>query len=121
MENPDGFSTLFQVLESFSKRQKQFKNETFITIGKQDGYIQTKKHGGVWHTKNDNLEFLKREFPGRVQEHLTHFTEILTELLYDIKKMKKNHNPSQSKPLPGIIFFGPMKLIGPFSLVHIKG
>lgn len=57
-------------------------------LGDLDGYTQTVKHGGVWHTKNDNLEFLEREFPGRVQEHLTHFTEILTELLYDIKKVK---------------------------------
>lgn len=57
-------------------------------LGAKDGYTQTVKHGGIWHTRNDNLEFLEREFPGRVQEHLTHFTEILTELLYDIKKVK---------------------------------
>lgn len=55
-------------------------------LGDLDGYTQTVKHGGIWHTKNDNLEFLEREFPGRVQEHLEHFTEILTQLLYDIKK-----------------------------------
>jgi alkaline phosphatase isozyme conversion protein len=57
-------------------------------LGDLDGYTQTVKHGGIWHTKNDTLEFLEREFPGRVQEHLEHFTEILTQLLYDIKKEK---------------------------------
>jgi alkaline phosphatase isozyme conversion protein len=57
-------------------------------LGDLDGYTQTVKHGEIWHTKNDNLEFLEREFPGRVQEHLEHFTEILTQLLIDIKKEK---------------------------------
>ena len=47
---------------------------------------QTEKHGGIWHTKNDNLEFSEREFPGRVQEHLNHFTNMLTWVLADIKK-----------------------------------
>ncbi|MCM3587465.1 M20/M25/M40 family metallo-hydrolase [Mesobacillus maritimus] len=55
-------------------------------LGDQDGYTQTEEHGGVWHTKNDTLEFLEREFPGRVQEHLNHFTNMLTWVLTDIKK-----------------------------------
>ncbi|MBY0099672.1 M20/M25/M40 family metallo-hydrolase [Mesobacillus maritimus] len=55
-------------------------------LGDQDGYTQTEKHGGIWHTKNDNLEFLEKEFPGRTKEHLNQFTNILTQLLTDIKK-----------------------------------
>ncbi len=57
-------------------------------IGDLDGYTQTVKHGEIWHTKNDNLEFLEREFPGRVETHLSQFTEILTQLLSDIKKVQ---------------------------------
>ncbi|MED4205081.1 M20/M25/M40 family metallo-hydrolase [Neobacillus mesonae] len=57
-------------------------------IGDLDGYTQTVKHGGIWHTKNDNLEFLEEQFPGRVQEHLHDFTVVLTDLLQDIKKVK---------------------------------
>lgn len=50
-------------------------------IGDLDGYTQTVKHGGVWHTKNDTLEFIEREFPGRVEEHLETFSQALTEVL----------------------------------------
>ncbi|MFD1705197.1 M20/M25/M40 family metallo-hydrolase [Siminovitchia sediminis] len=51
------------------------------TLGNMDGYTQTEKHGGVWHTSNDTLEFIEREFPGRVEEHLTTFSQALTEVL----------------------------------------
>lgn len=50
-------------------------------IGDLDGYTQTEKHGGVWHTKNDTLEFIEREFPGRIHEHLSTFSILLTDLL----------------------------------------
>lgn len=50
-------------------------------IGDMDGYTQTVKHGGVWHTNNDTLEFIEREFPGRVEEHLETFSQALTEVL----------------------------------------
>ena len=50
-------------------------------IGDMDGYTQTVKHGGVWHTKNDTIEFIEREFPGRVEEHLETFSQALTEVL----------------------------------------
>ncbi|MBT2755327.1 M20/M25/M40 family metallo-hydrolase [Mesobacillus foraminis] len=58
-------------------------------IGGMDGYDQTVKHGGIWHTQNDNLQFLEREFPGRTKEHLNQFTNILTQLLTEIKKEAK--------------------------------
>lgn len=58
-------------------------------LGDLDGYTQTKEHGAIWHTANDNLAFLEREFPGRTEEHLNQFTRILTELLTDLKKEVK--------------------------------
>ncbi|WP_042454036.1 M20/M25/M40 family metallo-hydrolase [Neobacillus dielmonensis] len=57
-------------------------------IGDQDGYTQTVKHGEIWHTENDNLAFLEKEFPGRVETHLSQFTEILIQLMSDIKKVQ---------------------------------
>ncbi|MBD8071155.1 M20/M25/M40 family metallo-hydrolase [Bacillus sp. PS06] len=50
-------------------------------IGAQDGYDQTVEHGGIWHTSNDTLEFIEREYPGRIQEHLSTFSTLLTDLL----------------------------------------
>lgn len=50
-------------------------------IGDLDGYTQTVKHGGIWHTANDNLAFLEKEFPGRVKNHLQSFTLVLTKVL----------------------------------------
>ncbi|MBM7702058.1 M20/M25/M40 family metallo-hydrolase [Metabacillus iocasae] len=57
-------------------------------IGDKDGYTQTVKHGAIWHTEKDNIAFLEKEFPGRIQERLHTFTTVLTELLLNIKKEK---------------------------------
>lgn len=54
-------------------------------VGDLDGYTQTVKHGAIWHTEKDTLDFLEQEFPGRTEAHLNQFTRILTELLTDIK------------------------------------
>lgn len=51
-----------------------------------DGYEQTEKHGGIWHTKNDTLDFIEAEFPGRVQEHLSTFSQLLIETLKFLNK-----------------------------------
>lgn len=59
-------------------------------LGDKDGYTQTEKHGGVWHTKNDNLEFIQREFPGRIEEHLSAFSSLLTELLKTLNSSHTN-------------------------------
>jgi alkaline phosphatase isozyme conversion protein len=58
-------------------------------IGDLDGYTQTVKHGEIWHTPNDNLAFIEKEFPGRVQEHLYGFTTVLTELIESADKVSK--------------------------------
>lgn len=50
-------------------------------IGALDGYDQTVEHGGIWHTENDTLEFIEAEYPGRIQEHLSTFSTVLTDLL----------------------------------------
>jgi alkaline phosphatase isozyme conversion protein len=55
-------------------------------IGALDGYDQTEKHGGVWHTKNDTLEFIEKEYPGRIQEHLSTFSTLLTDMLKFMNK-----------------------------------
>ena len=61
-----------------------YLDATNWTLGDLDGYTQTEKHGGVWHTENDTLAFLEREFPGRVQEHLSLFSSALVELLTNV-------------------------------------
>ncbi|MFS0862121.1 M20/M25/M40 family metallo-hydrolase [Fredinandcohnia sp. 179-A 10B2 NHS] len=55
-------------------------------IGDLDGYTQTEKHGGVWHTPNDTIEFIEKEFPGRIQDHLSTFSTLLTDMLKFMNK-----------------------------------
>lgn len=55
-------------------------------IGALDGYDQTEKHGGIWHTNMDTLEFIEREFPGRVEKHLSSYSILLTDLLKFMNK-----------------------------------
>lgn len=55
-------------------------------IGAFDGYTQTEKHGGIWHTNMDTLEFIEREFPGRVEKHLSSYSILLTDLIKFMNK-----------------------------------
>ncbi|MBN9655037.1 M20/M25/M40 family metallo-hydrolase [Halobacillus sp. GSS1] len=55
-------------------------------IGDLDGYQQTVKHGEIWHTEKDTLAFIEEEFPGRIQEHLSTFSTLLTDLLKFMNK-----------------------------------
>ena len=66
-------------------------------IGDLDGYTQTMKHGGVWHTPNDTLEFIESEYPGRVQEHLTTFSILLTDVIKSLDLEKKK--PKKKKKI----------------------
>ncbi|ACB85679.1 M20/M25/M40 family metallo-hydrolase [Natranaerobius thermophilus] len=50
-------------------------------IGDGDGYTQTEKHGAIWHTDEDRLEVLEEDFPGRVEERLETFGEIVFQTL----------------------------------------
>lgn len=54
-------------------------------IGDLDGYTQTEKVGSIWHTPNDNLGFIEKTFPGRVQQHLSGYTAVLYDLIFKIK------------------------------------
>ncbi|WP_028784429.1 M20/M25/M40 family metallo-hydrolase [Thalassobacillus devorans] len=55
-------------------------------IGALDGYDQTVEHGGIWHTEKDTLAFIEQEYPGRIQEHLSTFSTVLTDLLKFMNK-----------------------------------
>ncbi|MDR0139207.1 M20/M25/M40 family metallo-hydrolase [Metabacillus idriensis] len=50
-------------------------------IGELDGYEQTEEYGGIWHTDNDTLAFIEEAFPGRTEERLSTYSQVLTELL----------------------------------------
>ncbi|WP_079508658.1 M20/M25/M40 family metallo-hydrolase [Mesobacillus jeotgali] len=55
-------------------------------IGELDGYEQTEEYGGVWHTKNDTLNFIETAYPGRIQERLSTYSQVLTEVLKFFEK-----------------------------------
>ncbi|MEM5017435.1 M20/M25/M40 family metallo-hydrolase [Metabacillus indicus] len=55
-------------------------------IGELDGYEQTEEYGGIWHTENDTLAFIEEAFPGRTEERLTTYSQVLTELLKFMNK-----------------------------------
>jgi len=55
-------------------------------IGDKDGYKQTKEHGRIFHTKKDTLEFLNEQFPGRIEERLSTFVQVLTYVLVSIEE-----------------------------------
>lgn len=57
-------------------------------LGDLDGYTQTVKHGEIWHTDNDTLEFLEAEFPGRVEERLSTFSNLLINLVLNLNQME---------------------------------
>lgn len=49
-----------------------------------DGYVQIEDGKGgyaIMHTDKDNLDYLNKTFPGRVQEHMTVFSKCLIELI----------------------------------------
>ncbi|WP_372999542.1 M20/M25/M40 family metallo-hydrolase, partial [Lutispora sp.] len=50
-------------------------------IGDKDGYDQTVEYGPIMHSGRDNLDFIEREFPGRVEDRLHTFVTVLTNLL----------------------------------------
>lgn len=55
------------------------------TLGSQDGYTQVDPQygeaGEIWHTQYDNLEYLDKTFPGRVDAHLNLFVSVLQAIL----------------------------------------
>jgi len=55
------------------------------SLGDQDGYTQVDPqfgdHGKIWHTRYDTLEYLDTTFPGRVDQHLDLFVNVLYNIL----------------------------------------
>ncbi|CAM4430872.1 M20/M25/M40 family metallo-hydrolase [Paenibacillus tarimensis] len=61
-----------------------YMEATNWALGDKDGYTQTEQDGGIWHTEKDNLNYLLEYYPGRVDERLSTFTELLTKLLIEL-------------------------------------
>jgi Zn-dependent M28 family amino/carboxypeptidase len=55
------------------------------TLGDEDGWTQVDpkygEDGEIWHTKFDNIPYLEKTFPGRIDAHLKLFSTILFEIL----------------------------------------
>jgi len=45
------------------------------------GYVETVKEGEIWHTKKDSLAFIKKAFPGRIEERLSNSVRSLIDIL----------------------------------------
>lgn len=69
-------------------------------IGDLDGYMQTEKHGEIWHTENDTLAFYDAEFPGMVEGQLDSFIKVLNELLLTIEPPESVPAEARAKSVP---------------------
>ncbi len=50
-------------------------------IDEKDGYTQTEDHGSYWHTPNDTLAVIERDYPYRPGVRLYTFTKVTLEFL----------------------------------------
>ncbi|MGO4349666.1 M20/M25/M40 family metallo-hydrolase [Paenibacillus sp. MCAF9] len=57
------------------------------SLGDKDGYTQTTLDGEIWHTAKDTLDYIESAYPGRIQEHLTTFTKLLTGILLEVEEL----------------------------------
>ncbi|GLX66763.1 M20/M25/M40 family metallo-hydrolase [Paenibacillus glycanilyticus] len=55
-------------------------------LGDMDGYTQTEKDGEIWHTPKDTTDYIAANYPGRIEEHLSSFTRLLTQMLLEMKE-----------------------------------
>lgn len=53
-------------------------------LGDMDGYTQTEKDGEIWHTPKDTLDYISQNYPGRIEEHLSTFSTLLSTILLEI-------------------------------------
>ncbi|MER1999955.1 MAG: M20/M25/M40 family metallo-hydrolase [Lysinibacillus sp.] len=63
---------------------------TNFSIGDLDGSTQTESNGSIWHTNNDTIEYIEKNFPGRIEKHLFTFSALLKEFV-----MKLNDSNSK--------------------------
>jgi len=58
-------------------------------LGARDGWTQVDERlgdgGEIWHTKYDNLEYIDKTFPGRVDQHLELFVTVLFKALTEFR------------------------------------
>lgn len=59
-------------------------------LGDLDGYTQTELDGEIWHTEKDTISYIEENYPGRMKDHLSTFSQVLSNLL---KQMGKNGSP----------------------------
>jgi len=52
-------------------------------IGERDGFTQTTSVGSIWHTRKDKLEYIEKQFPGRIAKSLETFKMMLIKILND--------------------------------------
>jgi hypothetical protein len=45
------------------------------------GYVETVDEGEIWHTEKDNLDFIEKAFPGRIEERLRDTVRSLMDIL----------------------------------------
>jgi len=50
-----------------------------------DGYTQTELDGEIWHTAKDTVEYIEANYPGRIEEHLNTFVQVLEGLLQNCR------------------------------------
>ncbi len=70
--------------------QYAYLEATNWDLGEMDGYTQVEgpygNKGMIWHTKYDSLEYIEKTFPGRLDEHLTLFSNVLMKILTDYRE-----------------------------------
>ena len=52
-------------------------------IDELDGFTQTASVGSIWHTGKDKLEYMEKQFPGRINKSLEIFKWLLIKILSD--------------------------------------
>ncbi len=59
-------------------------------LGELDGYTQVDPSfgdaGEIWHTEYDNLDYINKSFPGRMESHLRLFSNVLFHILTEYRE-----------------------------------
>ncbi len=59
-------------------------------LGMLDGYTQVDtalgEEGEIWHTEFDTMDYIQKTFPGRMQEHLKLFSNVLVHILSEYEE-----------------------------------
>jgi len=55
-------------------------------LGEFDGYTQTVKDGEIWHSEKDTISYIESNYPGRIEERLSTFSQVLSDLIKFMNK-----------------------------------